>query len=133
MPYRYLEHTADALFEAWGETREELFSAAADALLNVMVEDLATVAAKEEIPLRVEHEEMDLLLFAYLIRCLLEYMEGKPVQQVAETAGEEGSRPMTEEQVQQMLTGAVARFEEWLRELEARIAAGANKASGPNG
>jgi SHS2 domain-containing protein len=67
MSYRYLEHTADALFEAWGETLEELFSAAADALLNVMVEDVATIEPKEEVSIRVEHPELDLLLYNFLL------------------------------------------------------------------
>ena len=45
MPYTYLEEIAiaDIAFRATGKTQEELFAAAADATVNVMVEDLATI------------------------------------------------------------------------------------------
>jgi SHS2 domain-containing protein len=68
MPYRYLEEiaTADVAFAAWGETREELFAACADALVNVMVADLAAIHHNEEVGVRLEHAELDLLLFAFL-------------------------------------------------------------------
>ncbi|BBA70178.1 archease [Geobacter sulfurreducens] len=81
MPYRYLPDiaTADVAFEAWGETREEMFCAAADALTNVMVDDLASVTPTEEIVISLANEELDLLLFSFLqeliflkdARCLL--------------------------------------------------------------
>ncbi|MBI5446742.1 MAG: archease [Deltaproteobacteria bacterium] len=68
MPYRYLEDIAiaDAAFEAWGATLEELFAAAADATLNVMVEDLESVVPQEERQLRLEADAIDLLLFELL-------------------------------------------------------------------
>jgi len=68
MPYRYREDiaTADVAFEAWGETREELFISAADALLATMVETTAEVARTEELSLHLEHEEQDLLLWSFL-------------------------------------------------------------------
>jgi SHS2 domain-containing protein len=68
MPYRYLEDIAiaDVAFAAWGKTREELFAACADALVNVMVADLATIRINEEIEVRLENGELDLLLFAFL-------------------------------------------------------------------
>lgn len=68
MPYRYLEEiaTADVAFAAWGETREELFAACADALVNVMVADLAAIRATEHIEVRLDQGELDLLLFAFL-------------------------------------------------------------------
>lgn len=81
MPYRYLPDiaTADIAFEAWGNTREEMFCAAADALTNVMVDDLASVAPVEEVTISLDNEELDLLLFSFLqeliflkdARCLL--------------------------------------------------------------
>ena len=42
MPYTYLEEIAiaDIAFRATGKTEEEVFAAAADATVNVMVEDL---------------------------------------------------------------------------------------------
>ena len=68
MPYQYLEHiaTADAAFEAWGTTPEELFTAAADATLNVMLADLETVRKEREVTIDIENVEMDLLLFDFL-------------------------------------------------------------------
>jgi SHS2 domain-containing protein len=68
MPYRFLEDiaTADVAFEAWGKTPEELFAAAADALMNVMVAELQTIRPREEVELRLEHEALDLLLFNFL-------------------------------------------------------------------
>jgi SHS2 domain-containing protein len=68
MPYRYLEDiaTADAAFEAWGEDLVELFKAAADATMNVMVADLETIEKREEVTFDVEHEALDLLLFNFL-------------------------------------------------------------------
>lgn len=68
MPYHYLEHiaTADAAFEAWGATPEELFRAAADATLNVMVADLATVRREREVSINIENPALDLLLFDFL-------------------------------------------------------------------
>ncbi len=68
MPYRYLEEiaTADVAFEAWGATIEEVLIAAADATMNVMVNDLATIDAHEQRPLRLEADAPDMLLFALL-------------------------------------------------------------------
>jgi SHS2 domain-containing protein len=68
MPYRYLEEiaTADVAFEAWGASIEEVFIAAADATMNVMVQELATIAARVRRPLSLEAEAPDMLLFALL-------------------------------------------------------------------
>jgi len=68
MPYRYLEDIAiaDAAFEAWGETIEEMFVAAADALLNVMVGDLAAIRKRTYRHFVVEENQIDLLLFQVL-------------------------------------------------------------------
>lgn len=68
MPYRYLPDiaTADTAFEATGATREEMFTAAADALTNVMVEDLATIQPRQELEIILENADLDLLLFDFL-------------------------------------------------------------------
>ncbi len=68
MPYRYLEDIAksDVAFEAWGETIEDMFVAAADATMNVMVEDLNTIADCDRRALRVEAAALDMLLFELL-------------------------------------------------------------------
>jgi SHS2 domain-containing protein len=68
MPYRYIEDiaTADVAFEAWGDTLEEMFVAAAAATMKVMVSDLETIARVEHRPLQVMAEELDMLLFELL-------------------------------------------------------------------
>lgn len=68
MPYRYLDDiaVADVAFEAWGATLEEMFAAAADATMNVMVEELATIENRQSLEVSVEHAEADLLLFNFL-------------------------------------------------------------------
>jgi SHS2 domain-containing protein len=68
MPYAYREEiaTADVAFEAWDETVEGMFAMAADALLNVMVEDPAAVQPAESVEIRLEEEDLDLLLFGFL-------------------------------------------------------------------
>ena len=68
MPFRYLEDiaTADVAFEAWGATVEDAFVAAADATMNVMVQDLASIVARERRPIRVTSDALDMLLFELL-------------------------------------------------------------------
>lgn len=68
MGYRYLEDVAiaDVAFLASGDTAEALFRSAANATLNTMVEDLATVRPLCERPVRVSDDALDLLLFNYL-------------------------------------------------------------------
>jgi SHS2 domain-containing protein len=68
MNYRYLDNlaTADAAFEAWGATLEDLFQAAADATLNVMVEDVETIALQERRDISLQHDSPDMLLFQIL-------------------------------------------------------------------
>jgi SHS2 domain-containing protein len=68
MPYCYLEDiaTADIAFKAWGTTSKEMFKAAADATMNVMVEDLTAIGPAEHKLIRVEEETIDLLLFQFL-------------------------------------------------------------------
>lgn len=68
MPFRFLEEiaTADVAFEAWGETREELFMASAAALLRTMVDAPERVLRRQELILRLEHEKLDLLLLSFL-------------------------------------------------------------------
>ena len=76
MPYRYRDDiaTADAAFEAWGDTEEEMIIAAADALMNVMVENLDAVCGKERRTIHVESETRDMLLF-HLLEELIFYKD----------------------------------------------------------
>jgi SHS2 domain-containing protein len=68
MPYRFLEEiaTADVALEAWGASMGETFIAAADAAVNVMVQDLATISPQTRRQFRLENTELDMLLFALL-------------------------------------------------------------------
>lgn len=68
MPYHYLDDiaTADIAFEAWGKSVGEMFVSAADATMNVMVENLDAIAADEEKILFVEDDAIDLVLFQFL-------------------------------------------------------------------
>lgn len=68
MPYRFVETiaTADIAFEAWGSTREEMFVEAAEAMLNVMVNDLSTVSRHDTVTVVLENDAVDMLLFDFL-------------------------------------------------------------------
>ncbi|HEX3018917.1 MAG TPA: archease [Chitinispirillaceae bacterium] len=68
MPYRYLENiaTADIAFDAWANTVEELFIESADALLNVMVEDLDSIRNVESKSVQLSNDALDFLLFDVL-------------------------------------------------------------------
>ena len=68
MPYQYLDDvaTADIAFEAYGQSKEEMFIAASDALMNVMVEDLGTITERLWREVSVEAETLEMLLFQFL-------------------------------------------------------------------
>ena len=68
MPFRFLEEiaTADVAFEAWGETLEALFVAAADATTNTMVENPEAIEDRQRRPIRLEEGSADLLLLRLL-------------------------------------------------------------------
>jgi SHS2 domain-containing protein len=68
MPYEFLEDlaTADIAFKAWGKDLEETFISAADATMNVMVEELNAIQPMERREFRLENDELDLLLFNLL-------------------------------------------------------------------
>ena len=60
------EFTADIGFTAYGRTPEELMVAAADATMNVMVEDLSAIAGRERKDIRVKAASLDMALFDLL-------------------------------------------------------------------
>jgi SHS2 domain-containing protein len=68
MPFEYLDDvaTSDVAFQAWGETVEELFVAAADAVMNVMVADLETIAPQQLRVITVAADDHEMLLFELL-------------------------------------------------------------------
>jgi SHS2 domain-containing protein len=68
MSYRYLEDlaTADIAFEAIGENLEELFAAAADATVNVMIENLQSIEPRTSKTLHLRNKDLEMLLFELL-------------------------------------------------------------------
>jgi len=68
MSYAYVDDMAlaDLAFRAWGPTVEATFLAAAEATMQAMVEDLATIAPQEERAWEVHEEQLDLLLLQFL-------------------------------------------------------------------
>jgi SHS2 domain-containing protein len=68
MPYEFLEEIAiaDAAFKAWGKDLEETFTSAADAVMNVMVDDLNTIQPQEKREIKLKNDALDMLLFDFL-------------------------------------------------------------------
>jgi len=68
MPYHYLEEigTADIAFEATGRDLPELFSAAADATANVMIDNLEAIQPRETRQIELSNDKLDMLLFDLL-------------------------------------------------------------------
>jgi SHS2 domain-containing protein len=68
MPYRYLDDIAiaDAAFEAWGKTAEEMLVSASDATVNIMVKDLDVIRCRHYRHLQIADNQLDMLLFQLL-------------------------------------------------------------------
>jgi SHS2 domain-containing protein len=68
MPYTYLEEigTADIAFEATGRHLGELFSDAADAMMNVMIDNIEVIQPRETRQIELSNEKLDMLLFDLL-------------------------------------------------------------------
>jgi SHS2 domain-containing protein len=68
MPYKFLEEigTADIAFEATGHDLPELFSDAADATMNVMIDNLDAIEPRETRHIELSNDEIDMLLFDFL-------------------------------------------------------------------
>ena len=68
MPYHYLEEigTADIAFEATGRDLPELFSAAADAMTNVMIDNIESIQPVQTREIELSNDELDMLLFDLL-------------------------------------------------------------------
>ena len=68
MPYHYLEEigTADIAFEATGRDLPELFSVAADAMTNVMIDNIESIQPVQTREIELSNEELDMLLFDLL-------------------------------------------------------------------
>jgi SHS2 domain-containing protein len=68
MPYKYLEEigTADIAFEATGRDLAELFSDAADATTNVMIDNIDAIQPRETRQIELSNDKLDMLLFDLL-------------------------------------------------------------------
>jgi protein archease len=68
MPFHYLEDigTADIAFEATGRDLPELFTAAADATMNVMIDNLDAIESRETQHIDLSSDSIEMLLFDFL-------------------------------------------------------------------
>ena len=68
MPYEFLDDvaTADIAFMAWGKDLKETFISAADATMNVMIEELDSIQPRERREWKLENDALDMLLFNLL-------------------------------------------------------------------
>ncbi len=68
MSYHYLEDvgTADIAFEAIGRDLPELFTAAADATMNVMIDNLEAIESRETRRIALSNDNIEMLLFDFL-------------------------------------------------------------------
>lgn len=68
MPYEYLDDVAiaDIAFKAWGKTKEDMFLAAAEATLKVMIDNLEDIAPQQEIEIILDDETLEMLLLKFL-------------------------------------------------------------------
>jgi len=68
MPYKFLEDigTADIAFEATGRDLSELFTAAANATMNVMIDNLDEIEPCETRQIELSSDKIDMLLFDFL-------------------------------------------------------------------
>jgi SHS2 domain-containing protein len=68
MPFHYLEDvgTADIAFEATGRDLPELFMAAADATMNVMIDNLDAIELREARQIELSNDNVEMLLFDFL-------------------------------------------------------------------
>ncbi|MEY2542460.1 MAG: protein archease, partial [Verrucomicrobiota bacterium] len=58
--------TADIAFEATGRDLPELFTAAADATMNVMIDNLEAIEPRETRRIALKNDAIDMLLFDFL-------------------------------------------------------------------
>ena len=63
--YKFLEHTADVMFEAHGDSLEDLFTSSALATEEIMV-NLESLSIDEEYYITIESETIENLLYDFL-------------------------------------------------------------------
>jgi SHS2 domain-containing protein len=69
MKYKYLEHTADAMFEAYGKCIEEAFANSAEAMFNLLT-DISEVKQIKKKEFSVNADSYEKLLFDFLSELL---------------------------------------------------------------
>jgi len=74
LPYRYIDDisVADAAIEVNSDTLEGIFIDSGKALTNTMVDDLKSIRTDIEYSFKVESKEIDLLLFEFLEKLVIE-------------------------------------------------------------
>jgi len=65
MRFKYLDHTSEAKFQAFGKTIEEVFANSGLAMMNLMTK-VDKVKAKEKITIKIESKKLESLLFDFL-------------------------------------------------------------------
>lgn len=70
--YRYLDHTADILVEAWGENIQDAFSEGARAMFDAMTE-ISQIQQNEEYSLSVTGHDVGELLYNWLEELLFQF------------------------------------------------------------
>ncbi len=69
MKFKYLDHTADAMFESYGKDMEEAFCNAALAMFNILT-DITKVKAIKKFEIKVKADSYEKLLFDFLAELL---------------------------------------------------------------
>jgi SHS2 domain-containing protein len=97
MPYQFLEDiaTADIAFKAWGRNLEEAFIAAADATMNVMVEEIDSIQPRESRDIRLKNDSVDLLLHDFLQELIYHKDSERLMLRVKRVRIDEESSPFT--------------------------------------
>ena len=70
--YKYLDHTADVAFKAYGTTVEEVFEHAAEALVETMT-DLNEIQPMAQYTLTVAAEDLEMLMVRWLNELLYRF------------------------------------------------------------
>ena len=64
MKFKYLDHTADAMFESYGKTIEEAFTNSALAMFNIIT-DVSKVKPFKKFEIKVKADTLEKLLFDF--------------------------------------------------------------------
>ena len=65
MKYKYLEHTADVKFEAYGTTLEECFESVCEAVFGVIT-DVKKIDGSIAVPIKISAKDLEKLLYDFI-------------------------------------------------------------------